>query len=659
MNKALVLGRPPYPLAFIAAVFLLLSAWIYTQGLDGPWLFDDRGNIVDNHQLAIEGGEVDAWRTASLSSGSGPLRRPLAMGSFAAQHAFSPDVSPAAFKAANVLLHFVIGGVVWLFCRAVLSGLPGRRHSKALVDRVAVVAALIWIAHPLNVSTVLYAVQRMAQLSTLFVVLGLWVFARSRNRWLRQIPSAGEVVAAALWLLVLTILATYSKENGALLPLLVVALEVSVYRGRLGGRSFPAVSGTALCLLLLPCLLLAAWLIFNPDAIRSMYGNREFTLGERLLTQPRVLWHYVHWIMTPTLSSYGLFHDDIPISFGLWSPATTAIAIVLWAGLLVLAVALGKRAPLLLCAVLFFLVGQAMESSFLPLEMVFEHRNYLPMIGVVLFVAYLLVELGERMPASLSWAPWTVALAILCAQLYIRAHTWSDPVRLAQVSALNHPHSPRSLNAYAGELVSLAQSESSAGESGAQRLEWMALARHYYEQAFAVDPRNLSALVMLYQIDSQHFSDLGEERRWRNVILALLEDRKISASDYTALKTLVACLGRGECAGGEPFAWQIITAVKHRYPGSPRIALLEYGFLVAADAPAVQRIAALEAALARSPGSRQLYSPLINEYGSLDSVGRVFEYTAALMAVDVERRQLSLIKQMFVPRQPEDEEERR
>ncbi len=296
----------------------MLSGLIYWPGLAGPLFFDDRPALTANELVKIDGSVFDEWRTAALSSNSGTLRRPVSMLSFAANHVVcrrfcSPlcqSHQPALFTSASrVLLYYLFQAVI-----ASLRLAPDATTRRLL----ALTAAGIWLLHPLNVSTVLYAVQRMAQLSALFVVAGLLVFMRYRQRWAEAGATVGEVLAAGLWLVLLTVLAVLSKESGALLPWLIVVLEVCIFRGAWAGRPNRALRYAGYLLLLLPIGLVFLLLALTPESLIGGYARREFTLEERLLTQPRLLWRYLGWIVFPNINDMGFQHDDIPLSTGLF-----------------------------------------------------------------------------------------------------------------------------------------------------------------------------------------------------------------------------------------------------------------------------------------------------------------------------------------------------
>ena len=174
----------PSPLAAVVTnpqprwllVFLLgIAAIVYACNAGNDFLFDDIPALSGNELVQISGARFDEWRTAAFSSNAGPLSRPLTMVSFALQHVLDDGFSARSLKLGNIAIHLTIGVVLFFLFRALLAEWVSQGRLQSPVGWVAAVAAGLWLLHPLHVSTVLYAVQRMAQLSTLFVVLGLFL----------------------------------------------------------------------------------------------------------------------------------------------------------------------------------------------------------------------------------------------------------------------------------------------------------------------------------------------------------------------------------------------------------------------------------------------------------------------------------------------------
>ncbi len=630
------------------AVFVgaLLTILLYLPGLSGPWLFDDYPNLLQNHQLDIDPVVADDWRTAALSSGSGPLRRPLAMLSFAAQAAVDGELDAKALKAGNLALH--------LLCALLLGGLA--RSLYAVLDPggevarhrlVALLAASLWALQPLHVSTVLYPVQRMAQFAALFMLAGLWLYIHCRQRWALKGASTSELLAVAIWLALLTILAALGKENGLLLPWLVVATEVSLFRGRWAARDSPLLRGLGWFLLLFPLWLGLALLWHVPDWFLGGYANREFTLVERLLTQARLLWHYLYLLFVPAIGDMGLHHDDLQISRSLFEPWTTVLALTAWPICLVTAFLLRARLPLLLFALLFYLIGHSMESGFWPLEMVFEHRNYLPSAGLAVFAAWLFASVFSRRSSLTAVSIPALYCLVLGGFLFVRTSTWSDELRLAQVNSLNHPDSVRAQHAVANVFMERFLAPDEYGLDREQRQIYLAEARHRYEANYQGSANDLGSLIMLYQIDSGYYPHLGDASRWLALAREGLQSKVLQVSDYVALQSLMRCLGEGRCSAEAGAAEDFVADLARRFPGSPRIVRLQYEYLRAIDAPRTQRTALLEQALVHSPATHELRYRLIEEHGAENRYGQVFEQARAVLANDPHYRQLSTLRGLF------------
>ena len=435
------------------ALLLFIAALLYAANAGDDFLFDDTPALSGNELVQISGERFDEWRTAAFSSSAGPLSRPLTMVTFALQHALEGGFSARSLKLGNIVIHLAIAGLLFLLFRALVAALVAQGKLRCDPGWVAALAMGFWLLHPLHVSTVLYAVQRMAQLSTLFTVLGLLLFVRWRSRWAERGASPQEVVAAALWLLLVTVFAVLSKENGALLLWLVPAVEVAVYRGRWAGQQRSPLAAAGWVLLLLPLVAIALIFWFAPETFLGGYTQRNFTLEERLLTQGRVLSQYVSWIVWPNILSMGFQHDDLALSTGWLQPVSTLLAVAGWVTVLVVAVWRRERWPLLLLAVLVYLVGHSMESSFLALEMVYEHRNYLPSIGICLLLGVGFASVLDRLPASRRVPALLALFAAFALLLGLRGNTWSDDLTLSRTNLARHPESVRSNYFYGNALL--------------------------------------------------------------------------------------------------------------------------------------------------------------------------------------------------------------
>ena len=634
---------------YLLAAALVAVFAAYSLGFGGPFLFDDFGALALNPLLQIDGTVFDEWRTAALSSRSGPLRRPIAMFSFALNSVAAGEIAPYYIKGVNALLHCLAGVFVYLLAqRLFLRVYPVRGSDSA--RWLALLAAAIWLLHPLHVSTVLYAVQRMAQLATLFMLVGLWVFVRYRARFAERGGTAGEVVAAGLWLALLTLFAAYSKENGALLPLLVLVVEVCFFRGEWAGRPCAPLRFAAVAALGLFFAALLAIMLLPPEFLSERFTRREFTLHERVLTQARLLWHYLAWLALPDISAMGFQHDDIPVSRSFTQPFGTLLAVLAWCAALLGAVLLRQRYPLVLFALLFYLVGHSVESSVWPLEMVYEHRNYAPSIGVCLLFASLLATPfyrsgnARRMAAPLAGMVLTGLLVLLL----IRVDTWSEEVRMAGVNVRNHPESSRSNYFYADALLKRYRNAEALGLGEEQAREALIAARFYFEQMYRTNPRDVAALVMLHSLDSQFAADAPGRRDWLAELEALLESRPLQASDRNALGELIGCVNAGGCTADAARILRLLGLLEARYPEDLAVLGYRFTYLLGSGASPAALQAVIDRALALNPGRREFLVRQIELQAQENDVDGMYESIRLWLKHDTRRLRLHTLQDLFI-----------
>jgi hypothetical protein len=261
-----------------------------------------------------------------------------------------------------------------------------------------------------------------------------------------------------------TALATLCKANGLLLPTLAWVLEATV----LARTPQPAAAGLRLrrlrlLLLVLPTVLLLAYLALPLARLNDPLGIRPWTIGQRLLSEPRAIVHYLYLLVVPQSGSSGLFNDHFRASTSLLDPWTTLPSLVAVAGLAALGFATRLRAPALAAAVLFFLGGHLLESTSLPLELYFEHRNYLPALLLPWPVARVIG--GWSRPAGVRFAAATAICLLLAATTWQRAATWGNPDALAELWAKQNPDSSR-----AQAMASIRETQRGEPEQAAERL---------------------------------------------------------------------------------------------------------------------------------------------------------------------------------------------
>lgn len=472
-------------LAPVMLILLVVLTWIAcSPGLHGGFLFDDFGNLP---ALGTTG-PIDTWPTfwRYITSGiADPTGRPLTLLSFLLDaHDWPAD--PYPFKRTNLILHLLNGVLLATLLRRLGLDAFGRIAQRR-IEMAAVLGAVFWLLHPLLVSTTLYIVQREAMLPATFTLLGLLLWLRGRHALQR-----GAIRRGLLWIALglggCTALGVLSKANGILLPALALVIEYMLLQS--AGQTRPAtpraatriqasgqcpsciggwgrrsrrIYGRAMGVFgWLPATLVAGYLLDSAwdGFVHGVSALRPWTMGQRLLTEPRVLMDYLDLLWLPRPFTPGLFNDQIRASLSLWSPVTTLPALLAVLGLIVGAWLLRRRWPAFALAILFYFVGQSLESSTIPLELYFEHRNYLPAMLMFWPLALWLcgVRQGGGLPATndgallrgsvlrTDWAKGALAVLLLSGlglMTHARAQLWGNTHDQGELWATLNPDSPR------------------------------------------------------------------------------------------------------------------------------------------------------------------------------------------------------------------------
>jgi len=423
-----------------AAVFLAVLAfvgWAYSQALGGTWHFDDSWNLgglekIDGPSSALQ---------FILGGRAGPTGRPVALLSFALQADAWPD-RPEAMLAVNIIIH-LINGLLVFFVAALLARLTAAAHGASAARQLwlAALAASAWVLAPFLASASLMVIQRMTTLSATFLFAGMAVYLFGRMRVKRRPVQAAVIMTLGAGLG--TLLATFTKENGALLPALLLMIEL-VFLSRLTPIENLNVRRWLWLVLGLPTLAMLGYLGKRLLLPGNSFQYRDFTLLERLLTQCRVLWDYIGSLLLPRQSAVSPFTDDYMTSTGLLSPFTTLLGLLGLVAVSVVVWQLRKLWPVLLFGWAFFLVGHLLESTVVALELYFAHRNYVPAFGLFFALAWLVVITPKsdfvRKVAPAFAALWLVLAGAVLADASI---TWGKPTLAAEIWYMKHQASVR------------------------------------------------------------------------------------------------------------------------------------------------------------------------------------------------------------------------
>ena len=429
----------------LLALALVATATVYWSGLSGSWLFDDYPNIVDNQGVQPTHADLASLVNAALSSPASEFKRPLASLSFALNY-LAGGLHPFGWKLTNLLIHLLNGLLVFVLTRYLVAA----ADATAPKGVIAALVAACWMLLPINLTSVLYVVQREESMANLFVLAGLIGYVAARCRMLAPSPlPEGARRWRAFWLCALSVtlptaIGALAKETAVMLPLYALLAEWALFRFNTNNNPAPDRRIIVLfaLVLVLPMIVGLAWLlphVLNP----APWASRDFTLGTRLLSEARVVVGYVAGTLLPTPQALSFYHDNFRISTGLLAPWTTLASIVTLMALIALAVWLRPRHPLAALGIALFLGCHLLTGTILPLELIYEHRNYFASFGLMLAVIPLLAGRAGQ-PMLLPRRVLLGGLLLLwTGETAMTAVSWGNPLLLAESLAVRAPDSPR------------------------------------------------------------------------------------------------------------------------------------------------------------------------------------------------------------------------
>jgi tetratricopeptide (TPR) repeat protein len=385
---ALIVDQPTRQTVSALFFFLVVLLLVYAPSFSGIWIYDDEPNILNNDNIHLTQINISALKKTFFLKSQDPytaerIKRPLAYLSFALNW-YGGQNRVFGYHVVNFIIHFTTTVFLYLFIKnsLMLPIFENRYHAQAHL--AAFLSTIIWAIHPIHVTAVTYIVQRMASMAGMFTVMSLYAYLQARTARSRAVKIAGFM---ACGLLMLCAFAT--KENSAMLPVSLFFYEIIIIRGvaHLNLKKMVRWGLPALVM-----VILVGTLYIHPAHLLDGYQNRPYTAVERVMTESRVVLHYLKMLFYPLLSEMTLVHD-VDVSTSLWSPWTTLPSIIL-VGMFFLSALfwLPRRQPLIAFAVVFFFINHVIEGSFIGLELIYEHRNYIPSMLLFLIPAMLLLH---------------------------------------------------------------------------------------------------------------------------------------------------------------------------------------------------------------------------------------------------------------------------
>jgi Tfp pilus assembly protein PilF len=307
-----------------------------------------------------------------------------------------------------------------------LPSLRSRYASKSY--SVAILATLLWAINPVQTQAVTFIVQRMTSLAGMFYIMSMYFYVKARKEGVRVRRAVFFIFCFFSFFM-----AFGSKENAIMLPLSLLLYETLIVQEERG--KFLATNIRVLFMVVGATLLAGLISLYWKDgailSFLSGYGNRPFSITQRLLTEPRIIIFYITLLLYPVPHRLSIAHS-IEISTSLFSPITTFISIVLILGVIAYFILIAKRHPLFSFCLFFFFLNHMVESTIFPLDLIFEHRNYVPsmMFFVPIAIGFCklleLYETKKRMKHIIS--AFIVFLVIgFGHSTFIRNFVWKTP----------------------------------------------------------------------------------------------------------------------------------------------------------------------------------------------------------------------------------------
>ncbi|HUT70510.1 MAG TPA: tetratricopeptide repeat protein [Desulfatiglandales bacterium] len=374
--------------SFVALLIIVFS--IYGNSLDCSWHFDDEANITDNPNLHLKEITWQNLKRALFSDRNNPtiLYRPVACLTFALNHYFG-GLNVFGYHLINVLTHLLSSIFLFLFIYHTVN-LPSIKTRYAADSYfIALLATTLWAINPIHTQAVTNIVQRMASLAGMFYIMSMYFYLRARTT-----DTNPKKVLLFITCFISFLMALGSKENAAMLPVSIFLYEILLIQEITGEklRRYLRLFGIVGGVILIFCFTYFYIQGGNIFSFSIGYGNRPFTLYQRLLTEPRVIVFYITLLLYPVPNRLSIAHS-IHISTSFFNPIWTFLSILFILGAIGYAVYLAKKRPLFSFCILFFFLNHAIESTILPLELIFEHRNYIPSMLFFLPIAIGFVNL--------------------------------------------------------------------------------------------------------------------------------------------------------------------------------------------------------------------------------------------------------------------------
>jgi protein O-mannosyl-transferase len=440
-------------------LILLLGFLAYSNTFDSGFHFDD------GFHIKVKEGIRDLDNYASAQMWANVNQRPLSTFTLALNYKYG-KLDVFGYHLFNLCIHLLSALLVYLLCISILKspGMSGQGFAKR-AKSIAFFCALIFVLHPLQTQSVTYIIQRMTSLSGMFFLLSAFFYLKGRIGFVEKHKKFSWLLISLAFLS--GIAAVLSKQNAVTFPIIWLLIEVFFVRDK-EGKPFKKIQFIGLSLMLAAILAVIVFQLLPKET--EDIGRYEY-----LITQFRVIPKYIQLALLPISQNLDY---DFSVSESIWAwKELLGLAIIL--GLFYLAFSSYKKNRLVSFGILWFFITLLVESSIIPIrDVIFEHRLYIPILGIILaFVSVLYKYLPKGKIIKPAYILIIVSLA-LAIKTYSRNKIWKSNFSLWEDTHKKSPNKSR---------VNL-----SFGNANLELLNYN-LAIQYFSRAIALNPENREA----------------------------------------------------------------------------------------------------------------------------------------------------------------------
>jgi tetratricopeptide (TPR) repeat protein len=421
------------------------------------------------------------------------------------------------------------------------------------------------------------------------------------------------------------ILGVLAKENAALLPLYIAAIETTLFRNERPWHFWDRLSKRSkliiLSLVTLAVIVACYWII---DITQAAYRQRSLSVGERVMTEARVLVFYISQILIPQINGFGLHHDDIAISDSLISPWTTLPSIIFLIAFLFLAFRYRSRLPLFSLGIFLFITAHLLESTIYPLDIAYEHRNYFASFGIVLAIGQLIALLGKYIDRRVVLVIASTYIILFASVTFLIAKNWETDISLYTAELRNHPNSAILNFEYAGLLENYRRHDEAVT---------------FAAKAVSLKPDNIAFRIFLALLQSKNNFPLDKEN---TVITAdLLKSGTITPTASLLLSRVITCIAN-ECSSLIPAAerWTAVLAVRKNHPRKLGQYNHMHGVVKYYQHDILSAQNSILKAIEIYPGDKSAYIDLAAIYAQSNQTDKAIRIYQSLIKIDADRASL-------------------